>query len=355
MAAKTTKTVAPLLLGLCLAACGGGEGGDDGPQPTATPTASATPVPTTAPTPLPTAVPTPTATPVVGSDLSTVRSVTLGQLEHRYRLYVPARLVSAADVPLVISLHGGGTDAANHDVFTRLRLTAAAEGFALMTPDGYGQTWNAGTCCAPSSAFRIDHVGAIDAMLDDVATVIAVDDDRVFATGHSNGGMLAYRLACELSERIAAIAPNAAVMMDTDLDTTPPTEVYACQPTRPVPVLHIHGLADRCTPFEGGVSAGVAGGTRKSAAETIDFWVSNNRCTLAPLLASYSNGAARCEQYSLCQAGANVELCTIEGAGHIWPGNGFSPAAGDACGGTGSDDLDANSYIWEFFRTHPRR
>jgi polyhydroxybutyrate depolymerase len=356
MPAIRSRRAAVALMILALGGCGGGGGGGD-PGPTATPTASSTPGPTASPTPTPTANPTaaPTATPPPGADLNVVRSVTVGELEHNYRLYVPGRLTGAANVPLVVSLHGGGTDAANHDIFTRLRITAAIEGFALMTPNGYGQTWNAGSCCRPSSFFNVDHVGAIDAMLDDVATVINVDTNRVFATGHSNGGMLAYRLACELSDRIAAIASNAAVMMDTNLDTQPPTEVYACQPTRPVPVLHIHGLADRCAPFEGGVSAGVAGGTRESAAETIDFWVANNRCTLAPLLPSYSNGAARCEQHSLCQQGANVELCTIDGAGHVWPGNGFAPAEGDVCGGTGSDDLDANTYIWDFFRTHPRR
>jgi polyhydroxybutyrate depolymerase len=338
MPARRLTRLCLTLLTLGLSACGGGGGGE--PTPSAMPT--------------PTALPGPAPTPA-GPDLSVVRSIQIGEQEHSYRLYAPARLVGGADVPLVISLHGGGTDAANHDAFTRLRLTAAAQGFALLTPNGYGQTWNAGSCCRPSSFFRVDHVAVIDAMLDDVAQLLDVDPDRVFATGHSNGGMMAYRLACELSERIAAIASNAAVMMDRNLDTQPPTEVYACQPTRPVPVLHLHGLADLCAPFAGGVSAGIAGGTRAPASDSIDFWVANNRCALDPLLASYRNGAARCERYNLCQSGANVELCTIEGAGHIWPGNGFSPAPGDVCGGSGSNDLDANSYIWEFFRTHPRR
>lgn len=324
-----------------VSACGGGGSGGN-PSPTATPT----PTTTVRPTPTPTASPT---------DLSVVRSVFINDIEHRYRLYVPGGLVGNTNVPLVIALHGGGMTAEYFDQFTRLRTTAAARGFALMTPTGGLQSWNAGSCCAPSSAFGVNHVRIISAMLDDAGTLFSIDEDRVFAAGHSNGGMMAYRLACELSDRIAAIASNAAVMMDRNLDTTPPTEVFACQPVRPVPVLHIHGLGDLCAPFEGGMSTGAAGGMRAPASESIDFWVANNRCSLDPLVASYRNGNARCERYNLCQAGANVELCTIERAGHIWPGNGISPAVGDVCGGTGSNDLNANDYIWTFFSRHPRR
>jgi len=318
---------------LLIAACGGGGGGGDS-------------VPDPGPEPIP--------DPVTG-DIDVRRVVRIGERDHSYRLYVPGAAIDAGAVPLVLSLHGGGMTADEHDDFTGLRAKAAVEGFALLSPNGTSLSWNAGSCCAPSTTLRIDHVAVIDAMLDDAETVFTVDADRVFATGHSNGGMMVYRLACELSDRIAAIASNAAVMMDRNLDANPPAEVYACQPTRPVPVLQIHGLADRCAPFEGGVSAGRAGGTRAPASDGIDFWAQNNRCALAPLLPTYSAGTARCETHSLCQDGANVELCTIEGGGHVWPGNGIVPAAGDVCGGTNNDDLVANDRIWNFFSRNPRR
>ena len=329
MAPPPCRRFVALCITLLLVACGGGGGGGNGQSP------SPDPDPTT-------------------GDVSLQRSVQVGGRAHSYLLYVPGSAIDAGSVPLVLSLHGGGTDAPNHDRFTRLRTTAAARGFALLTPNGSFQSWNAGTCCAPSTTLGIDHVAVISAMLDDAEALFPVDENRVFATGHSNGGMMVYRLACELSERIAAIAPNAAVMMNRDLDASPPAEVFACQPTRPVPVLHIHGLADRCAPYEGGVSAGSAGGTRAPASDSIGFWSDNNRCALAPLLPVYVNGDARCEVHSLCQDNATVRLCTIEGAGHIWPGNGDSPAANDVCGGTGSDDLDANEAIWTFFSNHPR-
>ena len=317
---------------LLIAACGGGGSGDSPADPG----------------------PDPIRDPVSG-DIDVRRVARVGERDHNYQLYVPGHAIDAGAVPLVLSLHAGSATAESHDNFTGLRAKAAAEGFALLSPNGTGFSWNAGTCCAPSTVLRIDHVAVIDAMLDDAETVFSVDADRVFATGHSNGGMMVYRLACELSGRIAAIASNAAVMMNRNLDANPPAEVYACQPTQPVAVLQIHGLADRCAPFEGGISAGSAGGTRASASESIGFWISNNRCALAPLLPTYGVGTARCETHSLCQDGAAVELCTIEGGGHVWSGNGIAPLAGDVCGGANTNDLVANDRIWDFFNRNPRR
>lgn len=286
--------------------------------------------------------------PVIGG-VEYVRKVTVGGREHSYLMYVPATRVGDSNVPLVVSLHGGGSNAVEQEAFTRLRVKAVSADFAVLTPNGYQTAWNAGSCCAPATTVGIDHVAVIRAMLDDASELIDVDPDRVFALGHSNGGMMAWRLACELSDRVAAIASTAAVMMDRNLDTG--TQVFTCAPGRPVPVLGIFGLADRCTPYEGGPSAGVAGGTRAPASDTIEFWRENNGCS-ALLPTRYTSGAASCTTYNFCQGGANVQLCTIEGAGHVWPGTGANPA-GDACGGSGTTDLDANDRIWDFFRTHP--
>lgn len=319
--------LAALLTLVFLAACGGGGGGSDGggqepPDP---------------PSP---------------SDAQYQRTVTVDGREHSYFLYVPSALVDDTDLPLVLSLPGGGDTAVTHEQFIQLRAKAASAGFAVLTPNGFQTTWNAGSCCVPSTTFAIDHVAVIEAMLDDAGSLIDVDPTRVFALGHSNGGMMTYRLACELSDRIAAIASNAAVMMDRNLDTG--VQAYTCDPGRPVPVLAIFGLADRCTPYEGGVSAGAAGGTRPPASETIAFWRQNNGCSvLTPT--RQTTGAATCTNYGLlCRQGADVQVCTIEGAGHIWPGRNLNPA-GATCGGTASTDLNANDHIWAFFAAHPMR
>ena len=284
---------------------------------------------------------------------SYTRVVTVDGREHSYRLYVPdgVEMNSDVDLPLVVSLHGGGSNAGEHDLFTQLRDTADDATFLLMTPQGFRSTWNAGSCCAPASAQEIDHVAVIAALLDDAESVLALDSQRVYATGHSNGGMMAYRLGCELSERIAAIAPNAATMMDRNLDADSVETVFECLPGRPVPVFHMHGLADTCVPFEGGASTGPEGGQRPPVSDSIDFWVDNNRCLLPPLLSSYSNGNASCESYRGCQDSAVVTLCTIEGGGHTWPGPGSNPSEA-TCGGSGVTDLDANTQIWEFFSEH---
>lgn len=294
----------------------------------------------------------PLGTPVPGG-LEFEREVSADGKDHSYLLFVPTALIGGSDLPLVVSLHGGGSDAREQDLFTRMRFKAVDAGFVLLTPNGYRGTWNAGSCCAPATTAGIDHSAVIAAMLDDANRLLSIDDARVFALGHSNGGMMAYRLACELSGRIAAIAANSAVMMDRDLDTTPPTQAFSCQPTRPVPVLHLHGLADTCVPFDGGPSTGPAGGERPPVSDSIDFWVANNRCALPPLLPTQVNGGARCETHTACQDQAVVELCTVEGAGHVWPGTGANPS-GAVCGGSGTTDLNANDVIWAFFQDHPQ-
>ncbi|MEW6169213.1 MAG: PHB depolymerase family esterase [Pseudomonadota bacterium] len=283
------------------------------------------------------------------------RSVLVDGRLHAYALYIPPD--AGALPPVVLALHGGGSNVAGMDVLTSLHDAADRYGFVYLRPQGYDRelrgirTWNAGSCCGEAETDGIDHVAVIDAMLDDVDEVVRVDTQRIYATGHSNGGMMAYRLACELSHRIAAIAPNAAYLMNRDYDTLLQLPVFACRPARTVPVLHLHGLADRCAPFEGGQSQGPEGGQRPPVQDSIDVWVSNNGCATPPA-ETYRNGDARCLTYSGCSAGADVTLCTIEGAGHTWPGSSRLAVEG-VCGGSTTDDLRANDAIWSFFEDHP--
>ncbi len=290
-------------------------------------------------------------------DAEITRSVTVDGVVHRYHLFIPDRARSAK-APLVIALHGGGSDAQTIEDMTHLHDTAQREGFLYMRPDGYNaadlifRTWNAGSCCGGAQDAEIDHVAVIARMLDDAESIADVDPKRVFVTGHSNGGMMAYRLACELSDRIAAIAPSASYLMNRDYDRLLKPLVFACQPTRPVPVLHLHGLSDTCAPFDGGQSTGPEGGQRPPAQDSIDTFVANNRCNAEPMQ-TYSNGDSRCVTYSGCEDGADVVLCTTDSAGHVWAGSQDLGAEG-VCGGQTTDALDANSMLWDFFSKHPR-
>ena len=169
------------------------------------------------------------------------RTLRVGASERSYEIDLPAQRESARALPVVIVFHGGGGSADSVRRQSRMSMKGAAEGFVVVYPQGSGgiagnlRTWNAGTCCGHAMQQRIDEIAFVAALLDDLQTTVAVDRARIYATGISNGGMMAYEVACSLAERIAAIAVVAGEM----------TALDRCRPSRPVPVLVIHGSADR--------------------------------------------------------------------------------------------------------------
>jgi polyhydroxybutyrate depolymerase len=158
----------------------------------------------------------------------------------------------------------------------------------------------------------------------------------------SNGGILSHRLACELSDRIAAVAPVAG----TDMTS-------ACTPARPIAVQQIHGSADGHVPFDGGEGCGPAGVPFTSVPETMQRWRTRNGCGDASVV-TFEQGDGRCETYQGCSAGADVTLCTIAGGGHNWPG-GKPPAGLVECPGNGgqSSTFSASEAVWRFLSRHP--
>lgn len=267
---------------------------------------------------------------------------------HRYFLYAPNPAVLKSSMPLVIGLHGGGSSVADFEIFTQLRQSAEKYGFALLLPEGFKRTWNAGSCCAPATREGINHVQVIRAMVHAVEKRLEIDSGRVYATGYSNGGMMAYRLACQASDIITAIAPVAAYQMDQNLNGAVPRTVYNCQPQRPVPVLHLHGLQDQCAPFAGSPSAGPEGGVRPPVEESIGFWRQQNGCAATSRSDNYGD-TAHCQVWDNCTAGSEVQLCTVDNGGHIWPGTGKNPLR-PICGGQPSTAMDANDVMWAFFQ-----
>ncbi len=268
--------------------------------------------------------------------------------KRRYVLHVPPRL-SNKDYPLVIALHGGGGHAEHmaDDAHYGLISQANASGFALVFPNGYSKlprgrlaTWNAGDCCASARDSRSNDVGFIRAVVKDVKSHIAIDTRRIFATGMSNGGMMAYRLACEAADLVSAIA---AVAGTEALNT--------CQPSRPVPILHIHAKDDTHVLFHGGAGPDAFRDKSKvmdfiSVPETIARWVARNRCTSrATRILERPN--AYCERYDACAEASRVQLCVTETGGHSWPGGGQTRLGKAAP----SKALDANGIIWEFFQS----
>src|SRR5436853_5461059 len=148
----------------------------------------------------------------------------------------------------MLSFHGGGSNAEVMRSYTRMDPAADRDGYIVVYPNGSSGfqgkflTWNAGNCCGPAAALQVDDVGFALAVIDDFATRIPIDRSRIYATGLSNGSMMAYRLAAEASEHIAAVAGVAGAM-----------SLGRFAPKRPVPVLHIHSTDDPIARFDGGL------------------------------------------------------------------------------------------------------
>jgi polyhydroxybutyrate depolymerase len=271
-----------------------------------------------------------------------------GGLERSYVLYAPARLDRTRPAPLVLVLHGGGSNAAQAIRFTRMNDLADAHGFIAVYPEGVNRRWNDGRQSGLADRRAIDDVGFIAAVLDRVSKGYRVDPGRIFSTGISNGGFMSVRLACDLSETISAIGVVAATM-GADLATR-------CAPTRPVSVIQMNGTQDSLVPYGGGRVAVPGGGRILSAEAAVERWLELNSCgrraaiALLPDSASDDGARTRRSVYSGCRGGAEVVFYRIEGGGHTWPGSRMPVRVL----GRTTRDFDASQVIWEFFSNHAR-
>ncbi len=186
----------------------------------------------------------------------------------------------------------------------------------------------------------MDDVGFTRAIIADLQTIAAVDMQRIYATGMSNGGIMAYRLACEASDLIAAIGPVAG------------TQNFApCAPQLPVSVIQFYGADDTHLPYEGGYGPdSLVDVDFSSVADSIDFRVNFNGCDPAPQTDSFAD--ARHESYGGCEGGTAVDLYTIIGGKYAWPG---SPGPGWPGGDKPTAAISASQIMWECFVAHPKQ
>lgn len=291
-----------------------------------------------------------------------------------YYVYLPKSYDENAvkTYPVVLVLHGGGGNARQASEHTNMNALADTEGFIAVYPEGIGKsvlkkkfaTWNGGTCCGQAQKENVDDVAYMGRVLDQLAERYKIDQSRVYATGISNGGIMTHRLACEMSDRIAAVAPIASPGLSPD-----------CQPKRPVPIMLIHGTKDQCTKFEGGESCGgcwqkvIQEGTvfkpkdvsfpcQSFAAQT-KAWKTLNACG-ADTSVLFQKGDTMCLRTVSCQSNAPVVSCTIYGGGHTWPGakeksckprQKLCNARKEILGKT-SRDFQANKMMWTFFKQY---
>lgn len=269
-------------------------------------------------------------------------------IERSYVVVAPAAATKpGARLPLVLVLHGGGGNAANAERMTGFTRKAHREGFVVAYPEGTGRfkdrllTWNAGHCCGAAMASRADDVGFIGALLDRLAKDYPIDPRRVYATGMSNGGMMAHRLGRELPQRFAAVAPVVATVFGDE-----------AKPAQPVSALMINGALDKAVPHLGGPPGGRFPGAwdgtpARPALEQGAFWAAANGCEGEP---ERSDRGALAHWRYRCPAGRAVELFLVGDIGHAWPGGVAGSRRGDAPDST----LDATAVIWEFFKAHPK-
>lgn len=269
------------------------------------------------------------------------RTLQAGGLTRRYYLHLPPAWHRGRPLPLVLVFHGGGGRAsgiAPHTGFSRL---ADSAGFVAAYPQGLNGRWNDGRRFTSATH---DDVGFVRALVDTLTHEMGIDPRRVYATGISNGAMFAYRLACDLPGTFAAVAPVAGAM---------PAELVAgCERTQPVSVIAFQGTADPLMPYLGG---GTAQRRVLSAERTVAFWGTAAGCAAAPATSNEPDRVTdgtrvRRTVYAGCREGRGVELYTIEGGGHTWPGG---PVAGTRVGRV-SREIDATGLIWGFFAGHPR-
>ncbi|NTV84294.1 MAG: T9SS type A sorting domain-containing protein, partial [Bacteroidales bacterium] len=238
-----------------------------------------------------------------------------------YRLHLPVDYNPDSLYPLVINMHGLGSNAFEQEIYTEFNNVADTSGFIVSYPNGISETWNI------ASSTGTDDVGFISALIDTINYLYGVDLQRVYATGMSMGGFMSYRLACELSDRIAAIASVTGLQA-----------FYPCDPGRSVPVAQFHGTADPVVPYAG-------------VATTINNWVNYNYCPETPVTTDLpdidpdDNSTVTVSYYGLCDDSTEVILYSIINGEHTWPGASIYI-------GITNQDIKASNEIWAFFRKY---
>jgi polyhydroxybutyrate depolymerase len=278
--------------------------------------------------PSPAATITLTAEAVIASGDSE-RRLTVDGMERSYFLHIPPNLAADQPLPLVLVFHGFSGTGESMAMTTGFSDLADSFGFLVVYPNGLGPvgatSWNAGGCCGYAKSNNIDEVAFVRGILSDLGTIARIDSKRVYAAGFSNGAMLSYRLGCEMSDTLAAVAPVAGVLLNNP-----------CDPAQPVSILHIHGMTDNSVPYSGNTTP-AAPGVFESVQQSIAAFVGLDGCPLTPEVEQTS--LVTHTAYGPCNNGTAVELYALQGIGHTWPPVSILPAS---------------QIIWNFFVANPK-
>jgi polyhydroxybutyrate depolymerase len=306
----------------------------------------------------------PRLAPMNGSYRFELRS---GGMARTYRLHVPPQAASGRPLPLVLNLHGSTQNAFLQEVQSQMDGSADQNGYlvaypngtrvsAVLTPDPVAKqaqySWNAGVCCGLPVTHHVNDVGFLKSVIANVASRTPVDLRRVYVTGMSSGGMMAYAMAAEDSAHIAAIASVSGQV-----------ELPAIHPTHAVPTMEFHSVDDPIAKWDGTPSKNPA--LRYSVMQGISKWAKADHCSSTPHKGKPLVGApgtvsvgetATLITYSHCRSGTEVSLWRLTGSGHVWPGSPLNtgPPSSWVLGGVGRGTvlIDANRTMWQFFERY---
>lgn len=260
-------------------------------------------------------------------------SITHGGLQRDYILYVPASYDSTAPVPLLFNFHGYTSNASDQMWYGDFRPIADTAGFIIVHPQGTLDNSNATHFNVGWGGSSVDDVGFTSALIDSIDAQYAINLDRVYSTGMSNGGYMSFHLACNLSDRIAAVGSVTGSMV--------PFTMNNCNATHMTPVLQIHGTSDGTVPYNGGA------GWSAPIQDVLDHWATYNGCALTPVIEDVPNintgDGTTVERHSYVNLNgcATVKHYKIFGGSHTWAGSIFNSA------GT-NYDINASVEVWRF-------
>ncbi len=269
------------------------------------------------------------------------RKIKVGNRERSYRAYIPDRVRAGRETSVIFAFHpalGSGkgfVDQAN------LHRASGAEDFIIVYPEGFRRTWNGGDCCGPAQRRKIDDLGFVKAMFQDLENFGPISKSRNFAAGFSNGWVMSQQVACQMPDRFRAIAGGGAVKQD----------LSGCGRGSAVSIFIMHGLEDTIAPYQGGKSSlnkTGRGAELPSVAQMANFWKGANNC--GSKSSSSRLPGASCESFKGCSGGAEVTVCAVPNMGHWWPGHGGG-RKGEKTFGPSRGDLNGAGAAISFFRS----
>ncbi len=238
------------------------------------------------------------------------RTITVNGQRREYILWVPSSYDSTRETPLLLDFHALSRTARSHRDSSGTATVAEREGFIVAYPQGIDNAWNLGPCCTRSRT--VDDVAFARAIVQQVVSEGCIDERRIYATGFSNGGGMAYKLACDAADMVAAVAPAAFDLI----------EEMPCRPSRPVSVFSYRGQRDLIVPYNGGRSTPPTSYRLDpihflGAEGTLNTWGQLNGCPLSP-----RNLGNNCQGWTNCSQGTEAVLCTARLGGHsAWDAN----------------------------------